>query len=84
MTIIIASHIRNIIETFTGIFMGIPLGYTAYYYYAMTNAWWKKNYITITNDTVWSTISMSVDGAHAEQRKLLLEKRALQFHHKKT
>ena len=33
MTKTIATHIRNISETFIGIFMGIPLGYTVYYHH---------------------------------------------------
>ena len=32
MTEIIAIHIRNIFDTFIGIFMGVPLGYIVYYH----------------------------------------------------
>ena len=52
MTKLIASHIPNINETFTGIFIGILLG-TFIIIMTMTSTWWKmKQFIAITNDTV--------------------------------
>ena len=69
MTKTIATHIRNISETFVGIFMGISLGYIIYYHHGHEK--WKK-YVTIANDTVCIPLVRQQIG-HMEVRKKMYD-----------
>ena len=60
MTKIIATHFRNINETFIGIFIGIPLRYIAWYHH--DRDYYVKKINKIYYDKLWyrmSTISIS-------------------------